>query len=253
MPIAFPNESPDYRAAREHLLTQEIALRRSLEAVASARRALPPGGPIPQDYVFDGLGPDGQLAKIKLSELFAPGKNSLVIYNFMFPRFSFDDRPTPTTGATAALSREEGPCPSCSSFLDQLDGTVRHFEAAGYNFAVIAKAPIDRILAFAKDRGWRNLRLLSAANNTFKSDYHAETSMGQMPILTVFQKDGDTIRHFWSSELMYAPADPGQDWRHAGTLEALWNLMDLTPEGRASTWHEQMQYDCCQSEKPACH
>jgi predicted dithiol-disulfide oxidoreductase (DUF899 family) len=244
MSTTFPGESPEYRAARDRLLTQEIDLRRAMEAVAVARRELPPGGLVPEDYVFDGLDAEGHPAKFKLSELFAPGKDALVIYNFMFPRDPQDDRPGPNEGSTAQLKREEGPCPSCTVFLDQLDGAAMHVEAAGLNFVVIAKAPLDRLIAFAKERGWRHLRLLSAAGNSFKRDYHAETPEGfQMPMITVFHRQGDEIRHFWSSEMFYAPSDAGQDPRHTGTLEPLWNMFDLAPDGRPSDWNEQMQYD----------
>jgi predicted dithiol-disulfide oxidoreductase (DUF899 family) len=76
MSITFPGESTDYRSARDRLLEEEVKLRRAMEAVAVARRALPPGGLTPDDYVFDGLGPDGAPMKWKLSELFAPGKDS---------------------------------------------------------------------------------------------------------------------------------------------------------------------------------
>ena len=111
---------------------------------------------------------------------------------------------------------------------------------------MIAKAPLPRLLAFAQERGWRNLRLLSSAGNNFKRDYHAESADGaQLPMLTVFRRDGKEIRHFWSSEMLQAPADPGQDPRHAGTIEAMWNIFDLTPDGRGSDWHEQLDYDCC--------
>jgi predicted dithiol-disulfide oxidoreductase (DUF899 family) len=243
--ITFPNESPEYRTARDRLLTEEIALRRAMEALAAARRELPLGGLVPEDYVFDSLGLNNAPGKLKLSELFAPGKDSLVIYNFMFPRMPQDDRPGPAEGATAQLKLEDGPCPSCVAFLDQLDGAAKHVEQK-VNFVVIAKAPLERLLAFAEYRGWKNLRLLSAAGNNFKRDYHAETPEGtQMPMTTVFHRDGDEIRHFWSSELMYAPSDPGQDPRHNGTLEPLWNIFDLTPEGRPSNWNEQMDYPCC--------
>jgi predicted dithiol-disulfide oxidoreductase (DUF899 family) len=244
MNIAFPGESAAYRAARDRLLAKEIELRRAMEAVSVLRRELPPGGLIPEDYVFDGLGPDGTPAKLKLSELFAPGKDSLVVYNFMFPRYPKDDRPGPAEGATARLKLEEGPCPSCVAFLDALDGAAKHVEGAGFNFVVIAKAPLDRLTTFAKERGWRNLRLLSAAGNSFKRDYLAETPEGfQMPMVTVFHRDGSEIRHFWSSEMLYAPADPGQDPRHAGTIEPSWNIFDLTREGRPSDWQEQLEYD----------
>ena len=150
MQITFPNESAEYRAARERLLAEEISLRRAMEAVAAARRALPPGGLIPEEYVFDGLGADGAPARVKLSELFAPGKDSLVIYNFMFPRMPQDERAGPTEGATAKLKREDGPCPSCTALLDSLDGTAKHLKASGLNFVVIAKAPLDRLITFAK-------------------------------------------------------------------------------------------------------
>ena len=136
--IAFPGESADYRAARDRLLEQEIELRRATEAVAVSRRALPPGGPVPEDYVFQGAGMDGAPLNVKLSQLFEPGKNSLVIYSFMFPRDPGDTSPGPVTGETALLPLQEGPCPSCTALLDQLDGAVEHAEQH-INFAVVAK------------------------------------------------------------------------------------------------------------------
>ena len=241
--LRFPNESTEYRRARQSLLAKEIELKRAMEAVAAARRALPPGGFVPEDYVFEGLGPGNKVTNVRLSQLFAPGKESLITYSFMFPRHPTDSRPGPTEGATARLRREEGPCPSCTAFLDGLDGAAEHVEAAGFNLVVIAKAPLDRLIAFTKDRHWHGLRLLSAAGNTFTRDYHAETSEGfQMPMMTVFHRTPDGIRHFWSSEMFYADADPGQDPRHVGTIEPSWNLFDLTPQGRPSDWDEQLQY-----------
>jgi predicted dithiol-disulfide oxidoreductase (DUF899 family) len=242
MGITFPGESPAYRAARDRLLDQEIELRRATERVAEVRRALPPGGVVPEDYVFQGAGADGAPTDVRLSELFAPGKDSLVIYNFMFPRYAGDERPGPTEGRTARLPLAEGPCPSCTALLDQLDGAVEHV-SQHLNFVVVAKAPLPRVLDFARERGWRRLRLLSAADNSFKRDYHGETPDGdQMPMLNVFHRDGDAIRHFWSSELLYAPTDAGQDPRHVGTIEPLFNLMDMTPDGRAPDWEEQLSY-----------
>ena len=245
MLLAFPGESAEYRAARDRLLSQEIALRRETEALAAARRALPSGGLVPQDYVFDGIGPDGAPANVRLSELFAPGRDSLMIYNMMFPRHKNDARPKAQSGPTADLPREEGPCPSCVAFLDQLDGAARHVEQQ-LNLVIVAKTPLDRLLAFAKDRGWRHLRLLSSAGNSFKRDYGAEDHDGQQqPMMNVFRRGSDGIRHFWSSEMLYAPSDPGQDPRHMGTLEPLWNMMDFVPEGRPARWDEQLDYECC--------
>ena len=242
MSIGFPGETTDYRAARDRLLEQEIELRRAMEAVAAARRELPPGGPVPEDYVFEGAGEDGDPTDVRLSDLFAPGRQSLVIYSFMFPRDPGDERPGPKVGQTARLPLTQGPCPSCTALLDQLDGAAVH-AAPLVNLAVVARAPLARILTFAEERGWRRLRLLSSAANTYNRDYLAETAEGhQRPMLNVFHRDGEAIRHFWGSELFYAPTDPGQDPRHVGTLEPVWNLLDLTPEGRPADWDEQLSY-----------
>jgi predicted dithiol-disulfide oxidoreductase (DUF899 family) len=239
--VTFPGESAEYRAARDRLLVQEIELRRAMEAVAAARRQLPPGGVVPEDYVFQGVGADGGPTDVRLSELFERGHDSLVIYSFMFPRDPGDKRPGPPTGQTALLPLEEGPCPSCVALLDQLDGAAEH-ATQHVNLAVVAKSPLPRVVTFAEERGWRGLRLLSSAGNAYNRDYLAETAEGaQRPMLNVFNRDGETIRHFWGSELFYAPTDPGQDPRHVGTLEPLWNLFDLTPEGRPD-WDEQLSY-----------
>ena len=246
MGSSFPNESPAYRTARNRLLDEEIALRRQMESVAAARRALPSGGAVPQDYVFDGLGADGQPATIKLSGLFRLGTDALLVYHFMFPRHRGDTREAAAFGETAHLPKAEQPCPSCTALLDQLDGAAFHFEAGGGNFAVVANAPLERLLAVARDRGWKHLRLLSSHGNSFKRDYHGQDADGQQaPITTVFKRDPDgTIRLFWASELLHAPSDPGQEHRAAGTLEPFWNMFDLLPGGRPD-FDEQLQYGCC--------
>ncbi len=242
MGITFPGESAEYRAARDRLLEQEIELRRAMETVAVARRRLPPGGVVPEDYVFQGRGADGDPTEVRLSELFAPGKDALVIYSMMFPRDPADDRPGPAGGRTALLPLLQGPCPSCTALLDQLDGAAEHVSQR-VNLAVAGKAPISHILMFAEERGWRRLRLLSSAGTTYNRDYFGETAEGhQRPMLNVFHRDGETIRHFWGSELLYAPTEPGQDPRHVGTIEPLWNLYDLTPAGRGADWDEQLSY-----------
>jgi predicted dithiol-disulfide oxidoreductase (DUF899 family) len=166
----------------------------------------------------------------------------------MFPRYPTDDRPGPRTGSTAQLPLEEGPCPSCTALLDQLDGAVPHISPR-MSFAVVAKAPLERVLAFAEERGWRHLRLLSSAGNSYPRDYHGETPEGfSMTMLNVFHKEGDVIRHFWGSEMINAPKDPGQDPRHLGTIEPVWTMFDLTREGRPD-WDEQFDYSCCASEQ----
>jgi predicted dithiol-disulfide oxidoreductase (DUF899 family) len=240
-PIAFPGESAEYRAARNRLLEREVELRRQMEAVAAARRDLPPGGAVPEDYVFEAAGAGGAPSEVRMSELFTPGKDSLVIYNFMFPRTYGGDRPGPVSGKTAQLPLEEGPCPSCVALLDQLDGAALH-AAQHLNFAVVAKTSLQRLLTWGDERGWRHLRLLSSAGNAYNRDYHGETADGsQVPMLNVFHRDGETIRHFWGAELTFAPMDRGQDHRSVGTLEPLWNMLDLTKEGRPD-WDEKLSY-----------
>lgn len=194
--------------------------------------------------MFECLDDDGAVAEVKLSELFRPGTSSLAVYNYMFPRHVSDDRPGPREGESAALALTEGPCPSCTSLIDQLDGAEPHI-APHANFVVVAKAPIDRLATFGRERGWRNVRLLSSNGNTFARDYHGEVGGQQMPILNVFSRDGDVIRHFWGSELLYTPSDPDQDPRHVGSLEPSWNMFDLMPDGRGEDRDEQLQYDCC--------
>lgn len=241
MSITFPNESAEYRKARNRLLHKEISLRQEMEAVAAARRALPPGGEIPEDYVFQEQGPDGSTAEVRMSELFTPGKDSLAIYAFMFPRYPDDERSGPTSKDLTGLPLEKTPCPSCTALLDQLDPAMHH-AGQQLNFVAAAEAPVEHLTAFANERGWRHLRLLSTAGNSYKKDYNADYEGHGMPMLSVFHRDKGSIRHFWSSELFWAEREPDQDPRHVGTLEPLWNLLDLIPEGRPIDWDEQLNY-----------
>jgi predicted dithiol-disulfide oxidoreductase (DUF899 family) len=229
--IRFPGESEEYRAERNRLLEAEVGLRRAIEQVAVQRRALPPGGVVPEDYGFEEAA-DGRA--VRFSELFEPGKDTLVIYSFMFPRYSGDSRPGPAEGDTALLPLAETPCASCTSILDSLDGAARHLERQ-VNLAVAAKSDPERIRSFASDRGWHHLRLLSSRGSTYNRDYNAETPEGeQMPMLNVFVRDGDRFRHTWASELMYAPREDGIESRHVDSIWPIWNVLDLTPHGRGS-------------------
>ncbi len=214
----FPNESPAYRAARNKLLAEEIALRRQTEKVAALRRALPQGGEVPEDYVFEDA--DGE---VRFSQLFVTG-NSLVAYSFMFG------------------PKMKEPCPMCTSMLDALNGNAVHITQR-VNLVVIAKSPIERILAFAGSRGWNRLRLLSSERNSYNRDYHGEDEQGgQMPMLNVFTKKDGALRHFYATEMMFGTADPGQNERHIDPLWPLWNVLDLTPEGRGSDWYPRLSY-----------
>jgi predicted dithiol-disulfide oxidoreductase (DUF899 family) len=224
----FPGESPRYRAARDSLLREEVDLRRSLEKVAALRRGLPAGGLVPEDYEFEegtaDLSEAQAVQSVRLSALFRPGWTSLVVYSFMYG------------------PKMEVPCPSCTSILDGLNGAAPHV-AQRTNLVVVAKSPIHRIRAFARGRGWRNLRLLSSAGNSYNRDYHAEDEKGaQWPILNVFVKRDGAIHHTWASELLFAPADPGQNQRHVDLIWPLWSLLDFTPEGRGKDWQPKLSY-----------
>ena len=229
--IRFPGESEEYRRERNRLLEAEAGLRRAIEAVAAQRRALPLGGVVPDDYRFQEASDAGE---VRFSELFEADKDTLVIYSFMFPRYSGDTRPGPEGGETARLQLSETPCASCTSILDSLDGAAVHLTRR-LNLAVVAKSDPDRIRNFARERGWRHLRLLSSRSNAYNREYHAETPEGeQMPVLNVFVRDGDQFRHTWASELMYAPRDEGLEARHVDSIWPIWNVLDVTPEGRGN-------------------
>jgi predicted dithiol-disulfide oxidoreductase (DUF899 family) len=227
--LSFPGESEAYRAARNDLLEDEMELRRFIERVAAKRRRLPPGGLVPHDYVFERQGRGGKPEPVKLSQLFSPGKDTLVIYSFMFG----PDR--------------ERPCPGCTHFLDGLDGAARHV-LRRVDFFVVAKSPVERIAAFGKERGWRFLPLLSTAGSDYDRDYFGDShglspavrkqqdfedgTEWDMPMLNVFRRGPEGIRHTWGSELLYVPAEPGQEYRHNDLLDPVWGFLDVTPDGR---------------------
>lgn len=223
----FPGETPEYRSARNNLLRSEIELRRNIESVAALRRKLPLGGALPEDYVFKSWSPKSKAIRtIRFSELFAPGKNTLFLYNFMFPE-SLDSN---------------APCPSCTSIIDAVDGAAQHL-VQRMNFAVVAKAPIGRFRDHARRRGWTHSLLLSSAGNNFKRDYHAEDPSGQQfPIAQVFVRRRGKIYHSWSSELWWARPAAGQDMRHVDFMWPMWSIFDLTPEGRGETWGPSLKY-----------
>ena len=222
MPVSFPNESPEYRAARDRLLQSEMALRRQIEAVAAERRALPPGGRVAEDYVFE-EGDDAH--PVTLSQLFGD-KSVLLLYSYMY-------------GPAMPL-----PCPSCTSILDGLDGQAPHI-AQRASIAAVARSPIARIRAVARERGWGRLRLLSSANNSYHRDYRGEDANGsQFPILNVFVRAPvGAIRHAYATELFFAPLDTGGGPRHVDAIWPLWGMLDFSPEGRGADTHPKLTYD----------
>ncbi len=243
--MQFPNESSLYRAARDRLLASELALRRQMEAVAAELRALPDGGLVDRDHLFDEMLEDGRVVQVCLSQLFDDG-DTLMIYNYMFPRHSGDTRAGPPEGRFADRPLAEGPCPSCTALVDMWEGTMPHFRALGGNLVIVTRAPIAEVMAFAREKGWKNTRLLSAAPGDFRRVYGGDGPDGEpVPIMNVFRRAPDgAIRLHWASELVHAPMDRGQDMRHLGTVEPLWTLFDLTPGGRPAA-DEQLDYGSC--------
>jgi predicted dithiol-disulfide oxidoreductase (DUF899 family) len=228
--LSFPNESGEYRSARNALLDAEIALRRQIEEVAAMRRALPPGGEVPEDYVFERIGPNQRPEKVRLSQLFGD-KPSILLYSFMYG------------------PERDRPCPGCTHMLDAIDGSAPHAEQR-LPIYIVAKSPLARLVEWARERGWGHLQLLSTAENSYDADYFGDTSRVSQamreergyepgknwdePMYNVFRKDGDTIRHFWGSELVFAPEEPGQNHRAGDLVDPLWGLLDMSPEGRGT-------------------
>src|SRR6266404_7726159 len=149
----YPNESAEYRRAREALLAEEIELRRHIERVAEQRRALPPGGEVKKNYAFE-----GETGPASFADLFGD-KDTLVVYNYMFG------------------PQRERPCPMCTSLLSAWGGEVPDVQQR-VALALFALSPIQRLLAFKKERGWRYLPLYSDSSGEFGRDYHALTKDG---------------------------------------------------------------------------
>lgn len=201
----YPNESQAYRDAREALLKNEQELVDKVKAVAAMRRELPPGGQLKEDYLFHRAN-DGKVGqRVKFSELFGD-KTTLLLYSFMFgPNW-------------------DKPCPSCTSLIDGFDRTAYQV-TRNAAFVCIAKAQAERINAWARERGWSQIDLVSGFESPFQADYkcQGDTDDMQWPVMHVFTKRDGPILHFWGTETMS---------NHVDTVWPYWNLMDCTPEGR---------------------
>jgi len=214
--VRFPNESAEYRQARDALLAEEIELRRHIERVAEQRRALPPGGELPTDYSFI-----GEHGSVRFSELFG-GHQTLAIYSYMF-----------------GPQRDE-PCPMCTSLLSAWDGEAADVEQ-NIALVIVARSPIERLLAVKNQRGWKHLKLVSDPDGAYSRAYVSATDEDNAAFNVFTRRDG-TLRHFWSGEMGPATADPGQDARGAPDLMPLWTILDNTPEGRAPRWYPKLRY-----------
>ncbi|MGZ5089828.1 MAG: DUF899 family protein [Burkholderiales bacterium] len=214
--VRFPNESDEYRRARNALLAEEIELRRHIERVAEQRRSLPAGGVVPKDYHFD-----GENGPVSFSKLFGD-KQTLAVYSYMYG------------------PKREQPCPMCTSLLSAWDGEAPDIEQR-IAFVAVARSPIARLVAFKKERGWRHLKVYSDVSGDYTRDY-VSADDADVPAFNVFTRRDGTLRHFWSGEMGMETADPGQDPRGAPDLMPLWTILDSTPEGRGSDWYPQLRY-----------
>ena len=227
--VRIPNESAEYRAARTALLAEEIELRRHIERVAEQRRTLPTGGPVTGDYQF--VGEDGP---IDFAGLFGD-KKTLAIYSYMFG-----------PGMKEA-------CPMCTNVIGPWDANALDMDQK-LSFVVVARSPIERLLQWKEQRGWRNIRLYSDANDNYSKDYFGVTPEGQdIPALNIFTRRDGTFRHFWGGEMTQPTADPAQDPRGAPDAGPMWAIFDSTPEGRDPHWYPSLSYDgagsCCSEQK----
>ena len=201
-----PHESPAYRKARDELLKAEQELVEKTKAVAALRRKLPPGGELKQDYVFHWATERRLGQKVRFAELFG-GRSTLLIYSFMFgPNW-------------------DKPCPSCTSLMDGLDRAWYSVDQSGAAFVAIAKAPAEKIHAWARVRGWSQIPLVSGAESAFQADYKCQRENDDMqwPVMLAFRKIDGRIHLSWSTENMS---------NHVDTVWPYWNLMDFTPDGR---------------------
>ncbi len=213
----FPNESAEYRNARERLLAEEIELRRHIQRVAAQRRALPPGGEA-KDYRF--LDKAGN--ELSFAELFGD-HDTLVTYFWMYG------------------PERERPCPMCTSFVGSLDVPAPDIEQR-VALAIIGRSPVARQLAFARERGWTHLTFYQTIGDDFPRDYRGLVDGEEGAIVAVWQREGDTVRLFWAAEGGSETADPGFDPHLAPDPTPLWNILDWTPEGRGKDWYPKLEY-----------
>jgi predicted dithiol-disulfide oxidoreductase (DUF899 family) len=212
----FPNESAEYRAARNELLAEEIELRRHIERVAVQRRALPAGGEIPQDFLLT-----SETGPSRLSMLFGD-KQTLLIYSMMYG------------------PRRKAACPMCTSFLNSWNGTALNLRRR-VAIAVTARSPIERLIDFKNQRGFANLPFLSDGSGEYTRTY-VNSEDADVPGFSVFRRRDGIITHFYSGEMSGTMADPGQDPRGAPDADPLWLMLDWTPEGRGGDWYPKLDY-----------
>lgn len=219
----FPNESEEYRNQRNELLDVEVRLRAQIEAVAEQRRQLPLGGRLKEDYVFQRINADGSTESIPFNDLFGQHQ-SLLLYTMMFgPGW-------------------DAPCPSCTNIVDSLNVNNRGVEETSA-IAVVSAASPEQLKEWSGRRGW-GLNIVSGQNNNYILDYAGiETEdPAVVTVMNVFKKTPEGIVHFWSSELLSRPMHNAHP-RHVDMIWPLWNLLDMTPQGRGDALVPKQDYE----------
>lgn len=228
----FPGETSEYQQQRQALYEAEIALRDQIERAAQMRRALPLGRPVP-DYVFREGPADlsrndpGDFRDVRLSALFADGHDDLIVDHLMF------------------AAGDENPCVMCSMWADGYSAIAPHIRQRA-NFVVVAKKEIGGLRAWARQRGWERIRLLSSHDNTFNRDFRMENEDGsQNPGVSVFSRDSSGAiyhRHTIGADLPRGETSPYQgDGRGIDLYSPVWQLFDLLPSGRGD-WYPSHGY-----------
>jgi predicted dithiol-disulfide oxidoreductase (DUF899 family) len=223
MKVKIKGESEEYRKLRDQLLEAEIALKDQTERVASLRRQLPRGPLLETDYVFREGPPDlsdsspAKFRDVRFSELFAPGKDSLIVDHMMW------------------APGDELPCRMCNMWADGYSSIAPHLNDK-VNFVLVSKMEIARLRDWGRRRGWEKMRLLSSHDNTSNHDYFAEDENGQRPAVSVFRRTPNGKIYFtYTTEMSRAPG------HHRGIdpFSAVWHLLDLLPEGRENWMPKQ--------------
>jgi predicted dithiol-disulfide oxidoreductase (DUF899 family) len=212
----YPNESAEYRAARNALLVEEIELRRHIERVAGQRRALPPGGQLAKNVEFV-----SESGPTSLSSLFGE-KDTLMLYSMMYG------------------PQRKAPCPSCTSFLSAWNGIAVNLRER-IAIAVTARSPIERLREYKRQRAFGNLPFVSDLSGEYTRAY-VNADDADIPGFSTFTRRDGVVRHFYSGEMSGTMADPGQDPRGAPDLDPLWLMLDLIPEGRGTDWYPKLEY-----------
>ena len=215
----YPGESEDYARARERLLAEEIEFRRHMTRLAAQRQSLPAGPVVTKDYRFR----DDNGSEVGLSDLFGD-RDTLVTYFWMYG------------------PKRERPCPMCTNWLGSVDGNAVDIKQR-VALKILGRSPVERQKAFATERGWRHLDFVQTVGDDYARDLGVLSDDGdESPALVVYRKDGDQVRVFYAAQMPLEAADPGQDPRTAPDIASLWNVLDLTPEGRGGDWYPKLSY-----------